>query len=131
MRKRILKQCVRLAREKNTPDLHPEFGNYHHYSFIVQDNKILEMGMNRKGPPPAGFGYNQEFGKIHSETDAYKKAKGIIDPSKPFEIVNIRLNKKGNLRMSKPCRCCSSFLDAVGCRSVYFSTNDGFAKVII
>jgi len=130
MRKRIIKQCVAMARAKNNPDSHPEYGSFHHFSFIIQNNKILEMGMNRKGPPLEGFGYSQDFGKIHSENDVYRKAKGIIDYQKPFDILNIRLNKNGSLRMSKPCSCCSAFLDVVGCRNIYFSTNDGFAKVV-
>jgi hypothetical protein len=130
MRKKIIKQCLHLARAKNNPESHPEYNNFHHFSFIVQNNKILEMGFNRKGPPLEGFGYSKEFGKIHSENDVYRKTKGIIDHSKPFDIVNIRLNKRGQLRLSKPCSCCANFLRVVGCRHVYFSTNDGFAKVI-
>lgn len=130
MRKRIIKQCLSLARTKNNPDSHPEWGNFHHFSFIIQNNKILEMGFNRKGPPLEGFGYSQEFGKIHSENDVYRKAKGIIDHSKAFDVVNIRLNKRDQLRLSKPCSCCSNFLGVVGCRHIYFSTNNGFAKVI-
>lgn len=88
------------------------------------------MGYNRKGPPIEGFGYSKSFGKIHSENDVYRKAKGLLDPQKPFDIVNIRLNKSGDSRISKPCPCCSAFLETVGCRNVYFSTDDGFAKVV-
>jgi hypothetical protein len=130
MKKRIIRQSVAMARSKNTPDLHPEWGNFHHFSFIIQKDKILEMGFNRNGPPLDGFGYNKDFGKIHSENDVYRKAKGIIDPQKPFDIINIRLNKRGELRLSKPCNCCMNFLEIVGCRNIYFSTNNGFAKML-
>lgn len=130
MRRRILRDCLRIAREKCNPESHPEYNCYIHYSFVIQNNKIVEYGFNRQGKPPAGFGYNPEFGKIHSETDAFRKAKGILDFNKPFDIVNIRLNKRGALRLSAPCSCCSLFLNVVGCRNIFFSTNDGFAKVV-
>lgn len=129
MRKRILRQCLRIAQEKNTPDSHPEWGNYHHFSFVIQNNKIIEYGFNRPGRPLDGFGY-PESGKIHSENDAYRKARGILESQKPFDIINIRLSKSGDLRMSKPCSCCNSFLSVVGCRNVYFSTDSGFAKLV-
>jgi len=129
MRKRILKECLRIARSKCNPESHPEYYNYIHFSFIIQNNKIIEYGFNRPGPPLDGFGY-PDFGKIHSENDAYRKARGILDSQKPFDIINIRLNKGGDLRVSKPCSCCHSFLKVVGCRNVYFSTECGFAKMI-
>lgn len=120
---------MQIAIEKNTPDSHPQWGHYHHISFIVQGNKILEYGFNRSGEPIPGFGYNKDFGKIHSETDAYRKAKGLLDTSKHFDVVNIRLNKASFFKLSKPCRCCYHFLSAVGCRNVYFSTEKGFKKM--
>lgn len=129
MKQTILRECERLAKEKNTPELHDQWGNYHHFSFVVQSNKILAWGMNRAGKPPVKGGYNQAFGKIHSETDAYRKARGILDHDKPFEVVNIRLNKRNKLRISKPCKCCYNFLQQLNCKAVYFSTEVGFAKV--
>ncbi len=127
MRKRILRECLRIARAKCNPN-HPQYGCYIHFSFIVQDNKIIEYGVNREGTPLEGFGY-PEFGKIHSENDAYRKAKGVLNNQKSFEVVNIRLNKQGETRLSKPCECCYAFLGVVGCRDVYFSTEEGFEKV--
>ena len=131
VRKRILRQCLKIARDKNTPEHHPQWNCFHHFSFIIQKNKIIEYGFNRMGKPLEGFGYNKEFGKIHSENDAYRKAKGILDPQRSFDVVNIRLNKQGIMKLSKPCNCCHSFLSVVGCANVYFSTNIGFAKIHI
>lgn len=129
MKKQIFRDCVQIAREKNSPTLHPEWGNFHHYTFIIQRGKVIEYGMNRCGPPPLGYGYPREFGKIHSEVDAYKKAKGLLDSTYPFDIINIRLNKHDELRLSRPCRCCTNFLRSMECRNVYFSTDIGFARL--
>jgi hypothetical protein len=106
---------------------------YIHYTFIVQDNKIIEYGVNRPGEPPIHYGYHAFNGykpKIHSEIDAYKKAKGLLVPNKWFEIVNIRLNKQGKIRMSKPCFCCENILRELGCKKFYFSHNTGFAVLV-
>jgi hypothetical protein len=131
MKKSLIRECVRIAREKNNPDTHPEWGNCHHFTFVIQRGKIVEYGMNRAGPPPVGLGYNTEFGKIHSEIDAMRKAKGILDPNSPVDIVNIRLNKQSELRLSKPCRCCAGFLELLDVRYVHFSTDIGFARLRI
>lgn len=128
MRKRILKQCLDIAIKNNTEEKHPEWGNYHHFSFIIQDNKIVEWGVNRVGDPLTHFGYSP-LSKIHAENDAMRKAKGILDKNKPFECVNIRLSKQNELKVSAPCECCYNFLKILGCKKAYFTTPVGFASV--
>lgn len=130
MRRTILKECLRIARRRNTPKLHSEFGRFHHFSFIVQNNTIIEYGTNRVGSIPALEHFYLERSKIHSEACAYSRAKGLLSNT-AFEVVNIRLNKKGVLRGSKPCKCCSAFLEAVGATHIYYSTNDGFEKEVL
>jgi len=129
MKNTILRECLRIAIERNPT--HPEWGHYHHFSFIVQANRILEWGINRKGPPLTQYGYKR-FGKLHSETEAFRKAKGILDHGKKFEIVNVRLNRSGDVRLSKPCKTCYSFLKSVGdCGYVWFTTDVGWARIKI
>jgi hypothetical protein len=131
MKRSILRECIRIARAKNFPGNHPCWNSFKHYSFVIQNNKIIEIGMNRKIKPPVWLGYHNLSGR-HAEVDVYQKAKGIIDPSKSFEVVNIRLNKRGELRDSAPCKFCSKFLQYVGCQTVYFSmSTGGIAKTII
>jgi hypothetical protein len=130
MKKQIFRECLRIAREKNNPGSHPEWGFSHHFTFVIQRNKIIEYGTNMAGPPPPGYGYPREFGKIHSEVAAWRRAKGIIDPGYPIDIINIRLNKSNELRMSRPCHCCNNFLRTLDCRHVYYSTEHGFSKMI-
>lgn len=128
MKNTIIRDCLRIAEQKNNPDDHPQYGFFHHYSFIIQDNKIIEWGMNRDGSPFI-HGYH-DSSKIHSEVDAFRKARGLLDPKKPFEILNIRLNKTNQLRNSKPCKCCFSFIKAMGASKIYFSTDVGIAKIV-
>lgn len=132
MKKSLLFQALNIAkRELNT---HPEYHNYCHWSFVVVKNQIIEWATNHKGIPPIYFGYNKRlsegnFAKTHSELAAYKRAKGILGKNN-FGIINIRLNRKGDIRNSSPCICCSSFLKEVGCSEIYYSNNNDFHKFI-
>jgi tRNA(Arg) A34 adenosine deaminase TadA len=130
MNKRILNTCLRTARQRNTVELHPEYGNFHHYSFIVQDNKIIEYATNRCGKVLYSKFYERNC-KTHAEANAYKKAKGLLKPG-TFEVVNIRLNRAGDLRNSAPCSGCSALLNVMGAKRVWFTTKDDtFDKVTL
>lgn len=127
MKRSLFKECLALA-INHLPN-HPA-KHYKHYSFIIQNNKIIEYGVNRYGPAYKIFGY-QDHQMIHSENDAYKKARGLLSKGTFFDVVNIRLNSQGEMRNSFPCMCCLSYLKNFGCRRVYFSTNVGFADLLI
>jgi tRNA(Arg) A34 adenosine deaminase TadA len=134
MRKKVIRQCLEHARK--TLHSHPEYKHYPHWTFIIQDEKIVEIGMNNSGNPPGKFaGYSRRLqwgpAKNHSELNAYRRAKGLLNHQKPWEAVNIRLNRNGELRDSKPCVCCNGFIRANGCKRVTFSTDIGFARAII
>lgn len=124
MKNRDLITCYKIA--KNHVRNHPEWDCYKHYSFVFQNNQLIEWGCNRRGPPLIGY---PSYGKIHSECDAYNKAKGLLIRNRPFEVLNIRLNKSGQLKMSKPCNCCYNFLFNAGCRRIWYSTELGFDKI--
>jgi hypothetical protein len=46
-----------------------------------------------------------------------------IDPN--WSVVVMRINRKGLILGSKPCKNCDKLLNAVGLNSVYYSTDDG------
>lgn len=125
MKKRILLECLRMAKQ-HVPN-HPEWDAFKHYSFIVQRNIIVEWGVNRTAEPLIGYPH---YGKLHSECDAYFKARGLLNDG-PFKVVNLRLNKTKDLRMSRPCACCQNFLKRLGCTEVWFSTDSAWAKLLI
>lgn len=126
MKKSILEQCTQIA-VRHLPK-HAQSNNYRHYSFIIQGNKIVDWGTNRVAEPLYGY---PAYGKLHSECDAYFKAKGLLDQKAGFEVVNIRLSSIGGLKISKPCSCCQGFLKRFGCKTVWFSTEMGFARINI
>jgi hypothetical protein len=125
MNKTLLREALRLSMSKNTPEHHPCFYNKsHHFSFVVQCGKIVEMGVNKNFDPYIRFGY-PDYAKIHSECDAFRKARGIMDFSKRWDMVNVNLSRKGEMKISKPCPCCTNFLKIMGCTSVVFTTSAG------
>lgn len=127
MSKKLLKEALRIALKTNNPENHSEYGNFHHWTFIVQNGKIIEWGTNRLGDPFIK-GYSH-LSKIHSETDAFRKARGLLDLRESFDVINIRLDRSSEIRISKPCPCCHNFLKVMGCRNAYFTTEAGWAKI--
>jgi hypothetical protein len=134
MKKSLLHNALTFAKNKFV--YHGEFNNFIHFSFIVQSNKIIEIGKNNKKIPKLHFGYHRRLQndpffhpKTHSELHVWMKSKGILNKNKSFEMINIRLNKKGFVRLSKPCTCCYNLLKELGCKAVYYSSEIGFLKI--
>lgn len=133
MKKSLLHEAIRIARSKLAA--HEQLKYYPHYSFIIQDNKIIEWGTNIKHEPPRHYGYHKKCEtdltyrpKFHAEAVAYKKAKALLSDD-PFTIVNLRLSKSGELRLSKPCTPCYELMSALGCSCFYFSSDVGFLQL--
>lgn len=131
MKNGLIREALRIAREK-LPS-HPQFSNWPHFCFIVQGNQIVEWGYNTENDPPIHMGYQTRLGgansKTHAEVNAYRAAKGLLTVNKPFESINIRLSRQGDLRLSAPCTCCANFLKTMGCTRCWFSIDMGFAKI--
>lgn len=128
MKKSLLTDALRIvsAKFKN----HTE--KYIHFSFIVQENKIIEYGVNRHTLPAKHWGYDKKCNdstfvpKLHSEIDVYQRAKGLLNRNRHFNIINVRVNKEGKLRISKPCICCYNLLKELGCKDFYYTNNEFF-----
>lgn len=81
------------------------------------------------GIAPKYLGYRDES-KLHSETVAYRRAYGLMDKGKPFEVINVRLSHSGAARLAAPCPICSRILLDAGCKELYYSANDEeFVKI--
>jgi tRNA(Arg) A34 adenosine deaminase TadA len=131
MKNGLIREALRIAREKLP--LHPQFAHWPHYCFIIQSNQIVDWGYNTSDEPPIHLGYHAQLGgawaKTHAEVNAFRAAKGLLNPSKPFESINIRLSRQGHIRESAPCPCCSAFLKNFGCTQCWFTVDIGFAKI--
>jgi hypothetical protein len=126
---KLYERCLKIA----SANLHKhplyEESNYLHWSFLLVKNRLIEWGTNRNGIVPIHFGHSDRIEgnepRVHSELDCWNRTKGLIKDS-PFQLINIRLNKRGQLRMAMPCVCCFNFLKSLNCSKVIFSTETGF-----
>ena len=129
MTNKLITTALRIATSSYTT--HPQYNHYLHYSFIIQNNKLIEWGTNLAGEPPLHFGYHsgKTVPKLHSELVAYRRARGLLNHHEPFEMINIRLTRSGLLKISAPCLTCQSWLKPLGCTNVWFSTEGNFGKM--
>lgn len=132
MLKKTLAESLRIAQKHI---LVREKTHWLHWSFIVVNNKIVEWGCNMRGNPPIHMGYNKKTAMdfpslLHSEIVAYKRASKLLGKQlKSFEVINIRLSRTGELRLSSPCKCCYPLLSELGATKFYFTTDIGWGKV--
>jgi len=108
---------------------------FFHFAFGFKKSKLLAIGQNNpeKTHPQAlmlarRFNTDTEYPYLHAETDLISRlwGKHYIDNS--LRIVVIRLNKRGQLRCSRPCDKCSQILDALDIRKIWWSEEYGFIK---
>lgn len=124
-------KIVDLGRAMYNPETHPL--RCFHLSVILSKNRLVSAGinspkthsLNQRNPK---FGHDgQEIMKGScSEFIAINRLKRIsnIDFNKCV-MVNIRINKLGQLANSCPCISCKSLLAYFSFKSIYFSDSDG------
>ncbi|MDD4081819.1 MAG: hypothetical protein PHD05_00395 [Sphaerochaetaceae bacterium] len=90
---------------------------------IFKRNKIISKGFNTTQKSIKHFKkkFQRWPGTIHAEVDAIIKAKTDL---KRCSILVVRINRNGQLRLSKPCQYCQMYLDYIGIRKIYYTTND-------
>ena len=67
------------------------------------------------------------FGEMHSELDAFRK----LTPdqkAKKLHLINIRFNRFGELRMSKPCEKCLPWCIEVF-HTIHYTTDSGIHRL--
>lgn len=59
---------------------------------------------------------------IHAEIAAVLIARRDV---RGCSMLVVRINKKGDLLLAKPCEKCQDYMDFVGIKTVYYSTQEG------
>jgi deoxycytidylate deaminase len=103
-----------------------------HTTFIVRKNRLQKIGINNGKTHPENLKYNyyskdgtdiRSFVGVHSELSAILKYGE--ENCNDCVFVNVRINKNGELTMSKPCAGCQDLLKQVGYKKVYYSNEKG------
>jgi len=120
MNQKVINKCLKIAYELKEENKN----RCKHCTFVIKKNTILAVGVNKRDKThPVAKRFGHRFENIHSEIDACTRF--AIDYSKVY-LVNIRLNKWGEIKMSKPCICCTGWLTTLGVKKVIYSTESGF-----
>jgi deoxycytidylate deaminase len=93
-----------------------------HFSFLMMKNRIISVGWNeyhKTHPQAKRNGYR--FDSIHSELSAIYRCKDRNISFKDCFLVNVRLNRFGEIRISMPCILCQKWLRSIGIREVWFT----------
>jgi hypothetical protein len=98
-----------------------------HISLVLHKKKIVAMGCNHFKTHPKTVEYGYMFEEMHSELDAYRKIpKNLL--KKKLILVNLRYNRFGEMRMSKPCHICESWCRQIFSK-IYYTTDSGIVNL--
>lgn len=111
-----------------------------HFSFIVNKNKILSIGINnpkKTHPRNLQYKYTGRYNNdisgyigVHSELSAIIKY-GFDDCTNHI-LINTRVNAAGEIANSRPCAGCQNLIKQLNFKRVFYTTNSGqFAELIV
>jgi deoxycytidylate deaminase len=102
-----------------------------HFSFIIRRNKILSFGYNdgwKTSPQSQKNGYR--FNSIHSELASLIKYRSDYSQLRKCKLINLRINRFGEIGMSRPCANCMKFITSLGINRIYYTNREGnFVKL--
>jgi hypothetical protein len=110
---------------------------FFHFAFGFKKNKLLAIGQNNPEKTHTqafllAKKYNDDIGLehpyLHAETDLISRLWGKYYIDSSLKIVIIRLNKRGELRCSKPCERCDQILKSLDIKKIWWSTDYGFSE---
>jgi len=92
-----------------------------HISIILYKGRIESIGTNQLKTHPEALKHGYLFGEMHSELDAFLK---LGERKRGLTLFNIRFNRFGQMRMSRPCFRCMPW--CVGCfDEIWYTTDEG------
>ncbi len=97
-----------------------------HGTVLVKSGAVISWGINKTHQSSISIEYaNHSRSAIHSEHDAIRKVKHKKD-LKGCVAYNLRIDRNGNVCISKPCKACMRAFQDFGIKKCFFSTNEGF-----
>lgn len=119
-------RCVEIAQSL----LDKPNSSYKHFSFILKGTKIYSIGWNdvkAKSAKISGKYVDYPLGGVHAEANAIAKLDDL-NVCRRATLLNLRLNNRGQIRLSKPCPICNNLLYAIGFNKIYYSTDEGIVR---
>lgn len=98
--------------------------NHRHGALVIYDGKIISHGYNHEHPA-----LKNQY-SIHAEVDALTKIKKLgKHVLSKCELVVVRIGPESFnnvFKLSMPCCNCTKYIQRLGIKKVYYSTNDEF-----
>ncbi len=107
------------------------FTSWKHFTFATRKGAVLAVGW-RQGfkTHPLAHRFGHRYSSIHSELHCITKLNVYPDELKLYTFINVRVDGRRKLRLSRPCCKCRELLDHFSISDVWYSTNSGsFAKL--
>lgn len=108
---------------------------FFHFAFGFRKNKLLAIGQNNPEKTHTQalllsqrFNLDTDHPYLHAETDLISRLWGKYYIDSSMRMVVIRLNKRGELRCSKPCERCEQIIQSLGINKIWWSIDNGFNK---
>jgi len=118
------KKYVDLAKRMADQSVYPSFK---HGAVLVKGSAVINASCNKNGFNSFGARFRKkEYGTatLHAELGAILN----VERSKTegATIYVVRINRRGEERLSKPCHMCRSAMEHCGIKRVVYSTNGGY-----
>lgn len=100
---------------------------YKHGAISILGNKIMTKGYNKS------LVKDVIFNSLHAEMSVIQQLKRLRlneKERKKINVVVIRVNKCGELKMSKPCQNCQNIMKDFGIKKCYFSNDLGKFEIM-
>mgnify|MGYP007100041426 CR=1 FL=1 len=127
----ILNKSIELARAMYPANISTDERRCFHFSFIWDKSKLLVAAQNKQGTHPRNRFNLKEFDislkNQCSEMRAFIIAKSRFEKLnwKKVKMVNVRLNRRGEIKNSRCCPACSNLINYLGIKNLYFTDDNG------
>lgn len=102
--------------------------NHRHGAVVIHNGKIISEGYNRECQE-----FKEQF-SVHAEVDALLKIRKLgRHVLSQCDLIVVRIapsSMEHAMKLSMPCCKCRPFIERLGIRRVYYSTNDEFDEVL-
>jgi hypothetical protein len=109
-----------------------------HFSFILNRNRIISIGLNSPKTHPLNLKYNyinKNKEKISSIVGTHSELNAVIrlgeEDCSGLTLINTRINRNDDLDYSAPCHGCSDMIKQLNFENVFYSTSDGNFKKMV
>ena len=123
---KVSKKVRRYIQLAQNMALNSVYGKIRHGAVLIKGGSVISSAYNKDKFSSFGERFRQQdcgHATHHAELSCVSGVKR--EKTAGSSIFVVRLNKVGELRLSKPCPMCHDVLKFTGVKKVYYSTNDG------